>query len=326
MLGKLPPKILAGLLERSGAEDPDVLVGPEYGEDAAVVSVGDRELVVSTDPISLAAERLGTLGVHIAANDVAASGARPRWLTNALFLPDDDPGVLDAVADQMDAAASDLGVAIVGGHSEYDPGRDRPLVVLTCMGTTDRHVPSGGARSGDRVLLTKGAGLEATAILATDFRGDLAGLVPEATLDAAAGFFDDISVVPEAMALAEYATAMHDPTEGGLVDGLFEMASASETAFRVDPDAVPVREETRALCDAMGVDPFRVFGSGALAATVPEGDVDAAVEAVEGEGVEVAVIGEVVKGGEDDAPLAIGDEAFREPVRDEMYGLWEGEA
>ncbi len=324
MLGKLPPEVLSGLLEQSGAADPDVLVGPKYGEDAAVVSVGDRELVVSTDPISLAAERVGTLGVHVAANDVAASGARPRWLTNALFLPDDDPDVLDAVVDQLDAAASDLGVAVVGGHSEYDPGRDRPLVVLTCFGVTDRHVPSGGARPGDRVLLTKGAGVEATAILATDFRDDLSGRVPDATLDAAASFFDDVSVVREAMALADYATAMHDPTEGGLVDGLFEMASASESTFRVDPDAVPVREETRALCDAMGVDPFRVFGSGALAATVPENEVEDAVATVEAEGVEVAVIGEVERG-DGDAPLVVGDEAFTEPVRDEMYGLWEGE-
>jgi hydrogenase expression/formation protein HypE len=327
MLGKLPPDVLADVLDRTGADDPDVLVGPAYGEDAAVVSLGDQELVVSSDPISLAAERVGTLGVHVAANDVAASGARPRWLTNVLFLPGDDPDLLDAVAGQIDDAAADLGVSVVGGHSEYDPGRSRPLVVLTCMGVTDEHVLSGGARPGDRVLLTKGAGVEGTAILATDFRDDLEGRVPADALDAAAGFFDDVSVVREAMALADYATAMHDPTEGGLVDGLFEMASASSTRFQIDPDAVPVCEETRLLCDAMGVDPFRIFGSGALAATVPGDDVDAAVAAVESEGVEVAVIGEVEErdGGDGggDAPVVIGDEAFAEPVRDEMYALWE---
>jgi len=321
MIGKVPPDALATLLEKTGAADPDVLLGAAYGEDAAVLDLGDRSLVVSTDPISLAIERVGTLGVAVAANDVAVSGARPRWLTNAIFLPDDDPETLRRITTQLDEAATAADVAIVGGHSEYDPDRSRPLLVLTCLGTTDAHVTSGGARPGDVLVLTKGAGIEATAILASDFRGALADRVPAGTLDAAVGFYEDVSVVAEAMAVREFATAMHDPTEGGLVDGLLELATASGVTVALDRGDVPLRPETRAICDAMGVDPLAAFGSGALLAAVPADRLDDALAALDEVGVDHAVIGRVVDAG--DAPLVLDGEAVTEPVRDELYRFWE---
>lgn len=322
MLGKVPPEELRDLVfAGTGADDDAVLQGPAYGEDAAAIDLGEQVLVVSSDPISLAIERVGTLGVYVASNDVAASGADPRWLTNVLFLPDDDPTTLSGIVSQVDEAATAAGVAIVGGHAEYDPTRDRPLLSLTCMGLADEFVSSGGAEVGDAVVLTKGAAIEGTAILATDFRERLAGRVPDATLDAAAGFFDDVSVVADGRVLREYATAMHDPTEGGLVDGLVEMATASGTTFEIDGGAVPVREETVVLCDAMGVDPFRIFGSGALVATVPQAGVEAALADLRDAGIEAAVVGEV--SADAGVPLRIDDEAFDGPVRDELYQFWE---
>jgi hydrogenase expression/formation protein HypE len=103
--------------------------------------------------------------------------------------------------------------------------------------------------------MTKGAGIEGTAILATDFADEAD--VDQSVIDEAAGYFDEISVIPDARAVRESATAMHDPTEGGLVDGLLELAGAAGVDLRVAREAVPVRPPTRALCDAMGVDPVR---------------------------------------------------------------------
>jgi hydrogenase expression/formation protein HypE len=275
MVGKVPPDDLAAhVFARTGAADERVLQGPGYGEDAAAIDLGERTLVVSTDPISLAAERVGTLGVPVACNDVAASGADPAWLTVDVFVPEDDPAVLEAVAEQLHVAALSAGVSIVGGHSEYDPGRSRPLLSLT-------------------------------------------------TVERAAEFFDGISVAPEARVLREHATAMHDPTEGGLVDGLLELASASNAVVAVERESVPVRPETRVLCDAMGVDPLRVFGSGALVATVPPEAVDAALDALADAGVEAADLGEV-RAGKPPA-LELDGEWVEEPVRDDLYALWESE-
>jgi hydrogenase expression/formation protein HypE len=322
MLGKVPPDELAALvLGRTGATDDRVLQGPAYGEDAGVVELGDEALVVSPDPVSMAVGRVGRLGVDVACNDVAAAGGDPAWLTNVLLLPDDDEDVLDDVTRQVDRAGDRLGVAVVAGHSEYVPALDRPMLVLTCLGPADRYVPTGGADPGDAVVLTKRAAVEGTAILATDFQELLGEAVPAPVLDRAAGFYDEVSVVPEATVLRAYASAMHDPTEGGLVDGFLEVATASGVALDVDPDATPVADETRALCEAAGVDPFRIFGSGALVATVPDAEVEAAMAALRNEGIEATVVGTVRAA--DEPELRLGEAVHRDPVRDDMYDLWE---
>ncbi|NHN57962.1 MULTISPECIES: AIR synthase family protein [Halorussus] len=321
MLGKLDPDDLARVLSRTGARDDSVLMGPKYGEDAAAMRLDDGSvLVANSDPLSLAKERLGTLAVHVACNDVAACGADPRWLTNVMFLPDDDRETLDALTTQMDEEARELGVTIVGGHSEFVPALERPMVSMTALGLADEYVPTGGAEPGDSLVLTKGAGIEGTAVLATDFRDDLA--LSADVLERAEDFFGDISVVPDARVLRESATAMHDPTEGGLVTGLVELASASGVRLEVDRSAVPVREETAEICEAMGVDPLRIFGSGALLAAVPEHECDDALAALDAEGIEASEIG-VVAGETDDPGVALDGDLVTEAVRDDLYDLWE---
>lgn len=307
--------------ERSGADNDDVLVGPAPGEDAAAIRTRDGTLVVSTDPVSLAADRIGEIGVAVASNDVAAAGGRPEFLVSTVLLPEFDRDLLDAVTAQLDAGARRLGLSIVGGHTESVAALERPLLSLTCMGYADRFIPTGGAAPGDHVLLTKGAGIEATAVLASDFGDEArAAGVDDATLESALGFFDDLSVLPEAAVLSPVATAMHDPTEGGLVAGVVEMGLAGDSRLVVDVDRVPVREETQALCEALGVRPFEVLGSGALLAAVPDDGVDDALAALHEEGIEAADIGRVEEG----TPGAELDGEFHDAVPiDAMYDLWE---
>jgi len=322
MIGKVTPDDLAAhVFTHTGAESDAVVQGPAYGEDAAAIDLGGQLLVVSSDPISLAIDRVGTLGINVSCNDVAASGGDPRWLTATIHLPGDaDANAIERITGQLDEAAREIGVAIVGGHSEYDPGRSRPLLGLTCLGTADRFVATGGAKPGDHVLLTKGAAIEGTAILATDFRERLSA-VPDAVLDRAEDFYSDISVIDDALAVREYATAMHDPTEGGLIDGLLELAVASDVEVSIDREAIPIREETETICEAAGVDPLRIFGSGALVAAVPEASLEAALDALDEAGVAAADIGEVRETNE--PRLVLDGEVHDEPVRDDLYALWE---
>jgi hydrogenase expression/formation protein HypE len=337
MIGKLDPDRLARVLERTGASNPALLTGAAYGEDAAAIDLGEETLVVSADPISLAADRAGTLGVHVACNDVAASGADPEFLTNVIFLPDDDAETLETLTAQLDTAAAGIDVAIVGGHSEYVPALSRPLLSLTAFGRTDRYIPTGGARPGDAVLLTKGAAIEGTGILATDFVDDLrAAGVAEDTIDRAAAFFEEISVLEDSRALRSVATAMHDPTEAGLVAAGVEMAAASGVDLVVERAAVPIRPETATICGAMDVDPLRIFGSGALLATVPPEATDAALDALAASGIEAAVIGEATEPasavdsanggdsatGSDTAGLVLDGERLTDAGTDQLYPLW----
>ncbi len=318
MPGKVSPSdLLEHVFSRTGAADETVTQGPADGEDAAAIDWPGGTLVVSSDPISLAASQVGTLGVHVACNDVAASGADPRWLTAVVMLPEETD--LEPISRDLDAAAREVGASIVGGHSEYVDALERPLVSLTAMGSTEAFVPTGGAEPGDRVILTNASGLEGTAILAADFGGDLD--VDEATCERAEAFLEEISVVPDARLVREHATAMHDPTEGGVAAGLLEVARASDCRLEIDRDAVPVREETTELCDAAGVDPLKIFGSGALLATVPDADLEACLESLSAGGIEVATIG-TVREAPEQPDLRLGDETIIEPVEDDLYPLW----
>ena len=325
MIGKLDPETLQTVLDQTGAENPALLTGAAYGEDAAAIDHGDETLVVSSDPVSLAAEAAGTLGVHVACNDIAVAGADPEFLTNVIFLPDDEPQTIETLTSQLDAAAEAIGVTIVGGHSEYVPTLSRPLLSLTAFGRTDSYVPTSGAEPGDAVLLTTGAGIEATGIIATDFAAALRTRgVDEPTIDRATSFLTEISVLADARAVRDVATAMHDPTEGGVRAGLVELAAAAGVDVVVDRKSVPVRSETEAVCAAMDVDPLRVFGSGSLLATVPSDSVEAATASLAEAGIETAVIGTV-----EPPPSAasgafvLDGERLTEAGKDQLYPFWE---
>jgi hydrogenase expression/formation protein HypE len=336
MSGKLTPDDLARyVFARTGAPDDRVRVGPAFGEDAAAIDLDAGTLVISTDPISLAADRIGTLAMNVSANDVAASGGVPSFVTSTILLPDLAPDLVESITDQLDQEATRLGVAIVGGHTEAVPALDRPLLSLTCMGPADRYVPTSGAEAGDSVLLTKGAGIEATAVLSTDFRDRIedAGVTDPTVFERAESFFGDLSVMPESAVLSPVASAMHDPTEGGVIAGLVELARASEVVLDVDRAAVPIREETRLLCDAVGVDPLRVLGSGALAATVPAAEADRVLAALHEDGIEAREVGRVraargadAAGGSEagavETGLLLDDDLVTGVPRDEMYRLW----
>jgi len=326
MIGKLDAETLATVLSQTGAPNPSLVTGAAYGEDAAAIDLGDETLVVSSDPISLAAEAAGTLGVHVACNDIAAAGADPEFLTNVIFLPDDDPQTIQTLTSQLDAAADELEVTIVGGHTEYVPALSRPLLSLTAFGRTEKHISTGGASPGDKLLLTKGAAIEATGIIATDFVDDLrADDVDESTIERAADFFDEISVLKDSRALRSVATAMHDPTEGGVSTGIIEMAAAADVDFVVDRDSVPIRPETESVCAAMGIDPLRTFGSGALLATVPRDDVETAKRQLSEAEISVAVIGEAVEAPVDSETGALVLDGVRttDDGRDALYPFWE---
>ncbi len=322
MIGKVSPEDLEKyVFHRTGKDRDSVLVGPAYGEDTAAIQIGDQVLVVNSDPIIFAAEGIGTLGINIASNDVAASGADPEWLTVTYLLPAEDGEVLDKITDQIDRASKKLDISVVGGHSEFVPILNRPFLGLTCFGTTEKFISTGGGKPGDVIVLTKGAGVEGTGIIATDFHDEVSDAVEGSVISRGAENLDRLSVIPESTVLRKYANSMHDPTEGGIVDGLLELAVASGLELHVDREKIITSSETELLCGAMDVDPLKVFGSGALVATLPEEDAPRAMTELEAKGVPASVIGRCESG--ETPGLYIDDEVYREPVRDQLYDLWE---
>jgi hydrogenase maturation factor len=155
------------------------------------------------------------------------------------------------------------------------------------------------ARAGDAVVVTKGAGIETTALFAATFPHRLGAAVGEDTLRAADSLFESMTVVPEAVLARGFGlredgvTSMHDATEGGVLGGLLEVAIASGNGIRVDRDRIPVRPEVRAVCEHVGIDPYTAISEGSLIATVVPARADAFVELLAGAGIDAAIVGEL---------------------------------
>ncbi|MCE4604524.1 MAG: AIR synthase family protein [Aeropyrum sp.] len=330
--GKLPLSRLAEVLRRAGRRrGGSTLVGPSTGEDAAVINLGPIDLVMHIDPITEAGELAGRLAVHVAANDIAVTGAKPRWVMLAVLMPQGSPQEsLERIMEDAVRAAEEVEVEIVGGHTEAAPGVRRAIVVaaaagVTCGGCT---TPTSSARPGDAIIQVKPAGIEGTAIIATDFAGLLRELgLGEEVIAGGRMMAGMVSVVREAVELAELGvvSAMHDPTEGGLVGGLVEMAIASRTVIEVDEAKILVAEPTRIIARSLGVDPLKLISSGTLIAAVPQGRLGEASFVLEELGVEYSVIGRVVE--HTPSPKLVlrrsdgSTEEVREPPMDEIARL-----
>jgi thiamin-phosphate kinase len=295
---------LASLLDRYAHPAADVVLGPRIGEDAAVVEMADRYLVVSTDPITFATQEMGQYAVAVNANDVVTCGARPRWFLMTLLLPEQGSVTeVEALFRQVDEACRALHVALIGGHTEVTPGLDRPLLIGTMIGEVakDRLVVTSGAQVGDDLLLTKGIAVEGTAILAREREAFLKSQGhSDASIQRAQRYLDDpgIAVVKEALVAVETArvSAMHDPTEGGLSSGLYEMSEAAGVSLEVEETQIPILEETRLLCQEFHLNPLGLIASGALLITCRPRDTDRLLKAITAAGVSVWRIGRVVSG------------------------------
>ncbi len=301
-VGKVPPHLLAQLIRFQGWPDRQVVLGPHLGEDAAVIDIGDRYLVAKTDPITFVTDDIGWYLVQVNANDLATSGAAPRWLLVTLLLPEHGatPELAQRIVSQIDAACRQLRVAVVGGHTEVTYGLDRPLAIGHMLGVVakDKWVATAGARVGDDLVLVKGIAIEGTSIIAREKVQELSqrGYSEEFIKRAQQYLYDPgISVVAEALLAVDSAEihAMHDPTEGGVATALHELARAAGVGLWVDAEAIPILPECKALCSEFSLDPLGLIASGALLVALAHQDTPALLSAYEEANIACSRIGYV---------------------------------
>lgn len=351
--GKLPSELLAELISILPISDPDLYLGPGVGEDAAVIEVGrvsgeegassrrepslcqlgsgDSLLAAKSDPITFATDEIGYYAVNVCANDLAVCGARPRFYLPTVLLPvgatEED---VREICDQLGAACRALDIVVAGGHTEVTAAVNQPVVAGTLLGEVARAkvVRTGGCRPGDVVLLAGSAGIEGTSIIAREMGEVLLEQGwSEAEVDEAGHYLYEpgISVLGPALAAAEsgLVTAMHDPTEGGVATGLWELADASGCGLEVELGDIAVTRLTAAACAVFGLDPLGTIASGGLLATAAADDVDAVLGLWRGMGREGQAVGRVL-------PAGAGVYGLREGRRvdlprfsaDEIVKLW----
>jgi len=300
--GKLPHDILACFIRDYTDQSPRLIVPPALGEDAAVIDFGDRYLVAKTDPITFATDAIGWYAVNVNANDIAAMGATPRFFMATVLLPEGQatPAQVESIFRSIHEAAAQLDIAVCGGHTEITRGIDRPIVVGQMLGEVApvALVRSSGLAPGDRLILTKGLAIEATALIAREKREELLQkrFTPD-FLDRCAAYLENpgISVVKDARVAtrAGRVTAMHDPTEGGVATGLFELASASDVGMEISVSSLSVSPESARLCAAFDLDPLGVISSGALLLGCAAGDAQRIIDALADAEIPATIIGTV---------------------------------
>jgi hydrogenase expression/formation protein HypE len=303
--GKLGIHVLNELLERYASSDARVVIGPRIGEDTAAIDMGEKVIVVTTDPVTFATDEIGYYSVVVNANDIATSGAEPKWFTVNILLPEKktDKALVDSIFRQIHQACQEFGISLIGGHTEITCGLDRPILVGHMIGEVAKEafVTTGDAKIGDDVLLSKGLCIEGTSIIARERGNDLRAMgVPRDFIERAQNFLYDpgISIIKEAHVAchAGRVHSMHDVTEGGLANGLHEIAMTAKAEVVVEKSRIPVYEESRQICEAFNLDPLGVIGSGALLIIAPPGEADKILDQTAQEGVPISRIGRIEKG------------------------------
>jgi len=311
------------------SNDPDVIMGAVFGEDVALTRVGNDTLASHVDPIVGAVNNIGWLAVHVACNDIATSGMPPRWIQTLVLVPHkEDEALLEQIMRDIQRAADETKVSIIGGHSGYSDNLARSLVAVTALGTFGEHKPilTQGAQVGDHVLITKGIPLEGTAILANDFSKAAIKLgLTKADIEEAKQLMGQVSVIPEAVILGEVGTnAMHDVTRGGLLETLLEIASASSVGMNIAYDRIPMPPVALRFSKAFDYDPLKMISSGTLVATRSPEKVESARRRLDGKGITYADIGEIVSG--EGVKIIKGAETIHykeiHPEQDELARMW----
>lgn len=300
-IGKIPPQILERLVlnpvTHTKVHRADIVVRPKTGEDCSAMDPGGEMCVFSTDPITGATRDVGYLAVHVNCNDVFSAGAEPVGILMTVLLPpQSEESILEELMAGTLQAAAELGIEVLGGHTEVTDAVTKPVISATVIGKTkDRKmVCTGGAEIGQDVIMTKWAGLEGTAILAQEYETVLSQRIPKDLLQKAKEMKGFLSVGTESRIAMEHgATAMHDATEGGILGAVWELAECSEKGVTVYADQIPIQDVTKMVCQEAQIEPLQLISSGTMVIAAYDGA--ALVDKLQAAGVAAAVIGKITQ-------------------------------
>lgn len=322
-IGKISETVLKrSVLKQIGHRREEILVGPGVGEDCSIVAIEQDEVfVLSTDPITGALKDIGTLAVNITANDIASNGAEVFGLMLTILLPEGvQESELRTIMLDIENECKKLNLEVIGGHTEITKAVNQPIVTVTGVGKMKRDhiIKTAGACPGQEIVMTKWAGLEGTAIIASEKEEELRTKYTSTFIENAKQFIHYISVVPEAMvARAVGVTSMHDVTEGGIFGALWEIGAASKVGLEVDLKKILLKQETVEICEFYDLNPYMLISSGCMIMITDQAN--QLVESLKSEGIAAAVIGRITQGND---RIIINDDERRylePPKSDELY-------
>ena len=323
-IGKVPNSILEKIiLNKLSKQRSEVLLSPGIGEDCAAVDFGEYACVLSCDPITGTAMKIGRLAVHISCNDIASCGVEPIGLLVTIMCP---PGTseqeLETIMDQLTHTASEIHVDILGGHTEITAAVNRFIITCTAVGRClkEKLIATSGAHDGDDLVLTKHAGLEGASILAHEKEEELTGALGMEAVNEAKAFMKSLSVVKDGLEAVRFGVhAMHDVTEGGVLGAVWEICEASGKGASVLAGNIPVAFATERICEYYNINPYKLMSSGCMLISADDGD--GLVKHLQKQGIAAAVIGKLDDTGEKVMISGRGRELITAPEADELFKI-----
>jgi hydrogenase expression/formation protein HypE len=222
---------------------------------------------------------------------------------------------------QAGETAKELGVEIIGGHTEITDAVNQPVIVSTAVG---RGISSNKVRKvkqGDLIFMTKMAGLEGTGIIACDYEHDLVGKLEANEIEEAKSCLNLISVVKEGIIAGQIGvSAMHDVTEGGILGAIWEMCHASNLGAIIQKNEISIAHVTNKICKIYNIDPLKLISSGCMLIIAEAKSKNKLIDEMESQGIHISAIGEVTEA--KNGLKLIVDGVFTEiepPQSDELY-------
>jgi hydrogenase expression/formation protein HypE len=306
-IGKVSRSFLHRVIyPRLGASRPEVLRGPSFGVDNAVVKLGNgKVLVTTTDPLSMIPS-LGTkdsawISVHLLASDLATSGFAPQFGIFDFNLP---PRMRDSEFSDywksFHLECRRLGLAIIGGHTGRFEGCGFTIIgggVMWAIGEEDRYLSSNMAMEGDEILLTKSVAVGATGVLARTFPKTSRKALGPRLFEKASGYVHKMSTVKDALTAVSVGvredgvTAMHDATEGGVIAAMLELAEASNLALELNLTSLPISQETQEICRLFRIDPFTSLSEGTLIIASRPNKTEKVMKSMSAAGIDARLVG-----------------------------------
>lgn len=300
----------------------EVLSRPEIGGDCAVVDVGNKLLYLSSDPITGATEGIGQLAININANDIATSGNEPLGVMLTILAPyGTSKETLKKIIQEAQKQCEKLNMSILGGHTEITDAVNRVVISTTAIGLGEKNefLQRKKPLPGDKLLITKGVGIEGTGIIAGENFKEIENKFGKKFLETAKNYLNLTSVVTEGKIGNRYAKAMHDVTEGGLLGGVWEFCELFQLGVRIEKNAIKVSETTRKICSFYKIDPLKLISSGTMLMIVADENIKNLQLELKKENIESYVIGELTSCLDKILVTENIEEEIQEPESDELY-------
>ncbi len=321
--GKATRDLVSETLAANFSDPEDALIGLSDWDDGAVLPVGEKNLVVTTDshviqPPFFPGGNIGRLAVSGTVNDLAVMGATEvRGLTSAVIVEANYPtSKLEAIADSMAATAEEADAHVVSGDTKVmgNGELDGVVVNTTGVGVAEHVTPDDGLSPDDVIIVTGTIGQHGISLLA-----EREGIDFEAELESDVQPLNDM-LGTVLSTVGESVKAMKDPTRTGLAGSLNEMARKADVGIEIKDDRVPVTADIGGASELLGLDPYQIANEGvAILAVAPTAAEDVlATLRDHPKGRNAAAIGKVTEEYQGRVLLdtGIGNRYMREPSRE----------